>query len=1505
VLSKVIIVTQNYSYGGMETNIEVTCKALTKFGHQVYLIASDQSDISRIESYLSGSLLLPNWVPTTGQNVLSAAQGISNYIEHHGIDYAFLHPYQGLLPAGLAVLKSGIPFSVVIHSPLNFDPTLGSIYRLYLVEGLFPAADKVLCVSQEAKTFVDQLAGHKLNNLMVLPNVIDLDQFTAVDWSKGSEFVVVSRIDEYKATGIKEAIRFMESYIHDSQDEKTNLRIVGAGPSEDELKQWVKSQTTIAERVIFHGRSDEINHVLNHARIVFAMGRAALEAMAKNIPVILCGYDGLKGFITDHNVNEIAEYNFSGRNRVNVPFAKLIEFMKDINQEYFLRNWVYERASLDMASNVYENCVQTSRIVTDSEWVVPLEAFLLRMKNKDVFDFAFIDDWYEIFRIAIPHELKLNLYLHTEIQRQIKEKTSIQEQLLMTSQHLHDLSVYKAENERTMNRYLEELKADKANMQNLISEKMEALNGLLEQSYQDINRIESIVLKLQDQALDQVQYHNLGDIIKLTEEHIELQSQYASLKEQFDRLSADNAYLNRQYDHMTGIRHDLVSKVQELSQTKFFKILSLLQKTKHSFLKGNKEQRIQYLKWVRNKLLSRPGPSPLPSVLHELYHILDRPFIPNQGTIDPQNLEQQNEFLSIYNQRSSYYKSFLCKPYEKETEQIVDILKGRQYKAIVVYPAAIKWEPIQRPQQLLRELALKGYLVFFCETATADTPFVIQEYEPNVFIINKEEYLLPFLESRSCIVLCTWLMQMAWADHLPHKILWYDVLDQLEFFSMYDGNMLAKHNEILARADIVSYSAKKLETYVSRRDDAVLLPNAVRLEDFHIVEPRATPDLIKKIRAKYRGIIGYYGAIEHWFDVQLINQLASRNPDLAFVLIGRLGQINEPFKEQNIYLVGEIPYKELPDYARYFDVATIPFIVNDLTNCVSPVKFFEYQALGLPVVSTPIEEMKAYNSEYVQIGTTSEQFEQAIHKCLQVDRALVTEQALQVAKQHTWRSRVTYIEQLLLKHVNHLKVFANSEPTNHVAVMAATFLSFEGDNFYSGGAERYLLDLYQVCQSLGIELTIYQYGNFPWTRRFKGIDVRSLSRGGHAPSVLSMDCILRFNQLFYQQVNRFSSINIYSAFFEAYNLSASPSIGISHGVAWDNPAANYASGTPFWEANRRFIEGAKQCDHMVSVDTNTANWFQTIDYELGKKVQVIPNYVDLNEFSPRPDYRERRDKTVIVYPRRLYEARGLYLVLNILDDILERYPNVEFHFVGKGFEQDTSHVVKKQEKWKGRVKWYWLDPLQMPQAYKDADISLIPTLYSEGTSLSCLEAMASGNAVIATRIGGLTDLIINNYNGLLIDPNEQSLKEAIETLLNDHNKLSLFKERAIDVAKAFSKDSWTDRWKKLIQSFAINAEQGRKKGKLVEIRLEKTPVSEEFGWFVQKLLSEGHLVYVVVRKDKVPKTQWSFGNLQWFNWDDERMDPADLIIVHRGLHGHSNEESYVFNDFTELNRLKI
>ena len=850
--------------------------------------------------------------------------------------------------------------------------------------------------------------------------------------------------------------------------------------------------------------------------------------------------------------------------------------------------------------------------------------------------------------------------------------------------------------------------------------------------------------------------------------------------------------------------------------------------------------------------------------------------------IDLVKEELNQNFIKEYNSRRDYYEQWLNIDDPKESDQIIQIMSNKNYKGIIVYPEAVGWEPLQRPQHILREFGKKGYLCFFCQVYGGE--FVIEEKFDNVYVITGEKFLLNVLRNKRVVVLCTWMGQTAFIDCLTDKYIWYDILDRLDFFSLYDNDAEHKHWEYVKNANIVTYTAQALKVYVADRKDAILLSNGVNIEDFIVPVLEDLSKWPKSIIPGKKPIIGYYGAIEKWFDKELIKNLAQMHPDWNFIVIGQIGiDLSDINSYPNIYFLGPIPYLELSAYGCKFDIAVIPFIVNDLTNSVSPVKFFEYCALGLPVVSTPILEMRKYSGlECLKLAENTQQFSNMIEGFLFTDHIQkIEETAREFAVLNQWENKTDLIENLLTSSFQGLYCLANVWNFNHVAVFTPTFYDFDGNNFYSGGAERYLIDLAQLFSKRNIKLAIYQYGNFQWVRKFGNIEVISLSQNWVDAKILSVQCVNDFNKSFFIINSKFSWLNFYSSFYEAWPLALHPNIGISHGVFWDSPIHSSDVINAIVQRNDRVVKSANNCDLLISVDTNSANWFQTVDYHKGHNIKVIPNYVDLDLFFPRNDFLESREKIVILYPRRFYEPRGLYLVLDIIDEILVDYPYVEFHFVGRGNEEDTQKILDKIILWKSRVKSYSLMPDEMCKAYQDADISLIPTLYSEVTSLSCLEAMACGNAVIATRVGGLSDLVINDYNGLLIEPNANALKSAICLTIMDHGKMNDYKLRGTQVVKAFSKKRWENQWDEILSSILENYPNqclSYSSIGVVEIYLSDFFEDGPNNQIIADLLNNNYLIYIRIMNINRELIEMSYGRLQFLTWT-ESIDSVPILII--------------------------
>ena len=845
----------------------------------------------------------------------------------------------------------------------------------------------------------------------------------------------------------------------------------------------------------------------------------------------------------------------------------------------------------------------------------------------------------------------------------------------------------------------------------------------------------------------------------------------------------------------------------------------------------------------------------------------------DEMTSDTSSRDQISTYISAQNK---IFEDILISPLSDTSLQLKNILHSRKYRGIIVYPHAVKWEPIQRPQHFLRELANKGYICFFCENADYDEN--VKEVYPNLFVVkNGEISLLPILQDQYVILLITYFLQTLFAKHIPQKVIWFDVLDRLDFFAGSGQISDRIYKSLVKDADIVSYSADALREYVASRTDALKLPNGVNLNDFNVKDELIPSDLEPILKTGHK-IVGYYGAIESWFDTESVLYLANHT-SYEIVLIGNANiDISNKLNHERIHLLGRKDYKDLISYAKYFDVAIIPFIVNNLTNAVSPVKFFEFAALGIPTVSSEINEMIQYSCPLVQLYNSCEDMVEKIDLLCTHNSA--KELLKKIAFENTWSKRVDYVLDKLLD-VRYLPTLANINNSGCLALETVTFFKFDGSTYYSGGAERYLIDLDEICRELNLKLRVYQYAEYDWIRFYNNLEVIGLGAKENDPNLYTIELKNEMNGLFRRNTWNQTVLNIYSAFHLLQEKNTATTIGISHGVFWDAETNHYINGIDFWNANSEIIRAAQICDYMVSVDTNTCNWFQTVDYNLSRKIKYIPNYVDTSEFAPSE--KGDTDRIVITYPRRLYAARGLYIVLDILDDILKIFPNTEFHFVGKGFPEDTKYVQQKISQWGDRVKWYSKAPDQMHEVYKESDISLVPTMYSEGTSLSCLEALSSGNIVICTRVGGLTDLIIDGFNGLLIEPDSESLKNALMSILSDAYKMQMLKKNAIATAQAFSKDIWKGKWKDILQRALRDTPTSpytKCKRCLISLNHEDL-LNKKVLKCICQYLSEGY--YVFVSSNKKEYRSYSYKRIQFISQNEDLYFQPDIVIDENSL----------------------
>jgi len=366
-------------------------------------------------------------------------------------------------------------------------------------------------------------------------------------------------------------------------------------------------------------------------------------------------------------------------------------------------------------------------------------------------------------------------------------------------------------------------------------------------------------------------------------------------------------------------------------------------------------------------------------------------------------------------------------------------------------------------------------------------------------------------------------------------------------------------------------------------------------------------------------------------------------------------------------------------------------------------------------------------------------------------------------------------------------------PERRVIILSYTFFDFDGVNMYYGGAERYLLELAELIREQGYYPEVVQCGNGYWVRYYQDLRVTGIDVGSEAARLATE----------FQKFDHAAALTIYSPFSLAVHVGEGATVGISHGIFWDHSAIHADQA-----AMQAITDAAQKLDAIISVDTNTINWMRASVVDAVDKFVYLPNFVDTDVFNPNPDVDDQ--KIVVLYPRRLYRPRGFWLVAEVLPDILDHYPKVEFYFVGRADAKETEHISELIERYPDRIRWDVLPPEDMPRAYRQAHITIVPTVHSEGTSLSCLEALASGNAVIATNVGGLPNLILHNHNGLLIDVSADALKDALEELIEKPALRKQLAERGRAVAESFSIHRWRAQWEEiLIRQLGVDERKDR------------------------------------------------------------------------------------------------
>lgn len=212
---------------------------------------------------------------------------------------------------------------------------------------------------------------------------------------------------------------------------------------------------------------------------------------------------------------------------------------------------------------------------------------------------------------------------------------------------------------------------------------------------------------------------------------------------------------------------------------------------------------------------------------------------------------------------------------------------------------------------------------------------------------------------------------------------YYCIDDYAALPNVNEASVRLLDEESTRRADLVFVASQTLLAAKLRLNpDTHVSPHGVDLEHFARARDDR-PAALADLRQVQRPIIGFFGLIEKWIDLELIDYLAGRRPQWAFVMIGRVAVPKQQVpRRSNIHYLGVKPYEQLPEYGRQFDVAIIPYRLTRQAINANPIKLREYLAMGKPVVSVATPEIEKY-ADVVRIARTREQFLEQLDEAVQ------------------------------------------------------------------------------------------------------------------------------------------------------------------------------------------------------------------------------------------------------------------------------------------------------------------------------------------------------------------------------------------------------------------------------------------------------------------------------------------------------------------------------------------
>ncbi|MCA1857612.1 glycosyltransferase [Massilia oculi] len=319
----------------------------------------------------------------------------------------------------------------------------------------------------------------------------------------------------------------------------------------------------------------------------------------------------------------------------------------------------------------------------------------------------------------------------------------------------------------------------------------------------------------------------------------------------------------------------------------------------------------------------------------------------------------------------------------------------------------LRWDFVfQRPQHLMTRLAEHYDILFVEEPVYSEGQAYLKKtaVAPNITVCQPHTAIhapgfhddqIPTLQTLLADLVPEGVQPVVWfytpmalpllQGLYPSKIV-YDCMDELAMFKNAPKQLLQRESALLNMADVVFTGGPSL--YQSKRDrhaNAHCFSSSVDARHFRQAQDRAISHSDQAAIPHPR--LGFYGVIDERLDVELVSKMADAHPEWQIVMVGPVVKIDPATlpKQPNVHYMGQRSYDQLPQFLAGWDVCLLPFAMNDSTKFISPTKVLEYMAAELPVVSTPITDVKVPYGDVVAVAETPEQFIAACERQLALD----------------------------------------------------------------------------------------------------------------------------------------------------------------------------------------------------------------------------------------------------------------------------------------------------------------------------------------------------------------------------------------------------------------------------------------------------------------------------------------------------------------------------------------